>query len=155
VASDEKEDSAPSKRKVPTTDAADEPASLEDAQASGKAANGSTSASGEVKKVKEAASAGKEEAEARPAKKAKTGAKRDEAKDEDGDEFEKEGESAEDPIEVDTPEPDNVATPAEPSSAKRSGVAKATSGNGDSKKEDETIPGDEAHLDHPENWATG
>jgi hypothetical protein len=91
--------------------------------------------------------AGSEE-EDRPSKKAKKeGAEGKEA----------EGETAEDPIEVDTPPNEDIATPAEPAngdtSAGKTGTGtEAKSGNG---AKDETIPGDEAHLDHPENWATG
>lgn len=82
------------------------------------------------------------------------------------------GEVAEDPIEVDaetTPPADKIETPMEPESDKLpsmvSGAADSAASaarKGDIEADqahtpdtEETIPGQEAHLDHPENWATG
>lgn len=97
--------------------------------------------------------------DARPSKKAR---KEDKAKDKNGKDDQEEKESAkedgtvDDPIEVDTPPTEKIETPAEPEvdqlPAKTSAPTKNGS-NGNSKPD--TTPGDEAHLDHPENWATG
>lgn len=52
-------------------------------------------------------------------------------------------------------EESNMDAPAVAPDAKSTTNANSDPANGEAKQADDTAPGDGAHLDHPENWATG